>query len=675
MYTVQTAFNYLFHRSFVGIIWLHEKTGIPNNLLVIGMGTLILVCLIFGIRQVHHHQRQLRKRGKQRPRSLSLADAKSARRIRDRGFSLDLDIGIAQTHAQAATQNQGIHFLRRRNTEHANRITDHLIRRSTTDPMHRKNTDVTLGTNTDMDFDGTNHQALQHGIGSGSPLNAHLGGTNSLSIRPSTPVTYHGPTATHLLYSTVTPPPSWTEAARVLLPAQKTLRLQREISLDLSKTDCLVTIRNPTASARDAFKLPVIQCSVHVCTPAIGGVLQIYVKESPKSEWMEHTFETASNAAQFQLDLLAIQIFGPVLHHMYQCLELVHQGSIACEGRECVCHHDKMSSNAPQGIGIPWDDAMRALGSHLPSIRIELERLWWHHYSMNNLRLQTKKQANKQKRKGIVINAALENAKGPVGDKNNPIDTIPDATTQERLENDYLHLKTDYVRKRLLIGPVDFFRLFVPFLPETALPSSESTAKRVEQLLRYRKRAATAALLTQAYVKARIVANHGWKLDRQLPTHYVTRRLAFDDNLDNTQRDMNVKNEVYEASVSRDIMAFVRPNEPNAFKVEERWWNWRPRKLRTVVSKYQVFTLVGFHAFKMVPDDDFPLRPEIDPVSTFGSLKEMIKSHPDVEFMVASFFQETAQTVLVSVYARTLPIGIDPAFDRNVSSSYDSLAP
>ena len=335
-----------------------------------------------------------------------------------------------------------------------------------------------------------------------------------------------------------------------------------------------------------------------------------------------------------------------------------------------------MASDVPQGIGVAWDDVMRALGSNIPSLRVALERFWWHHYSMNSLRLQARKRARKQQRNGATIESPGGGGSGgssEAGADNDapagPKDNLKEGG-QKKQQNEYIHLNKEYVRRRLLIGPVDFFRFFVPCLPDTALPRNDSTKKRMEQLLRWRKRTATAALLVQGYVKARIVVNHGWHLHRSLPTHYLTRRLSFDDNLDNTQRDANAKNECYEGTVSRDVMSFVRPNVPDAFATEEYWWNWRPKRLRTTVSKYQAFTLVGLHVFKIPPDEDFPLNPKNDPVLTFGSLKEMVDAHPDVEFLVSAFFTEITNTAFVTVFARTLPPGIDPAFDKNVSNVY-----
>jgi hypothetical protein len=304
-----------------------------------------------------------------------------------------------------------------------------------------------------------------------------------------------------------------------------------------------------------------------------------------------------------------------------------------------------------------------------------LERLWWHHYSARTLRLRARNRAknasSKQQgsQRGSRRGGPSDDADGDAGNNNKDSTTTDDEDVNKN-HNDYIHLTMDYIRKRLLLGPIDFFRLFVPSLPETALPRNDSSRKRMEQLLRWRKRTARAALLVQSYVKARILVNKGWVLKRNLPTHYLTRRIAYDDNIDNTQRDTSAKNEYYEATVSRDVLTFVRPNEPDALNQMDRWWQWRPDRLRrSVISRYQAFTLVGHHIFKIPDDDDFPLLPKNDPVLVIPSLREMIEENPDHEFFVSAMFPDASKIGFVTLYIRTLPPGIDPAFDTNVSTN------
>jgi len=66
---------------------------------------------------------------------------------------------------------------------------------------------------------------------------------------------------------------------------------------------------------RKAFRRPVTDCSIRVKRPVEGGVLELYEKQTAHGDeaaWvMEHTFHTAVEAAQFQLDFLALQMIGP----------------------------------------------------------------------------------------------------------------------------------------------------------------------------------------------------------------------------------------------------------------------------------------------------------------------------------------------------------------------------
>ncbi|CAB9514737.1 expressed unknown protein [Seminavis robusta] len=672
-------------------LWMQEKTGLPPDTIVTTLGSLallLLLSILFVTRR-----RWIKRRARDRSQSLTWGNSDSIRGAKDRGFSLDLDLSAAQAPANSRTRwlfGWDYFWKKKKNTQGEPNHPQMAFRQhSTGSREHRdRSGSFDLFGNTDPFFGGggeDNNPAMQHGIATGQRGPAIRNRHNS---RPRTipPIAYHGPIDKKLVYNTWTPPPSWTEASRSLMPHDTRMKLQREIVLDLSNDECLMNIREPSSRAAP-LTLPVAQCSIHVNTPLIGGVLQIYVKDSSKDEWMEHTFDTANSAAQFQTDMLAIQLFGPALQRMYQALELIHQGSIACDGREYVCHDDEVSDEVPQGIGVAWDDAMRSLGSSIPSLRVALERLWWHHYSMNSLRLRAHNRARKQQKKGEKnakknnnnnpsSNSSVGSAPATEGEEDggdteaaNKENTSKEDTTStpSKIQNEYIYLSKDYVRKRLLLGPVDFFRLFVPRLPETALPRNESNKKRMEQLLRWRKRTATSSLLVQAYVKARIVVNKGWVLHRSLPTHYLTRRLAYDDNIDNSQRDSTVKNEIYEATVSRDVLTFVRPNEPDAFKTTEHWWQWRPKRIRTVISKYQAFSLVGEHMFRIPPNEDFPLNPHTDPVETFGSLRDMIEANPDLEFFVSAIFPESIKAVNVFVFVRSLPNGIDRAFDTTFS--------
>ncbi len=450
-------------------------------------------------------------------------------------------------------------------------------------------------------------------------------------------IVYYGPTPTALLYETWTPPTSWAEISRRIIPQDIMLKLRRKLELDMNQG--IITVKEPTSAGRWDISLPVNDCSVHVEPPLEGAIMSLYVKGTSKDEWMEHTFESAQAAAQFQLDLLAYQILGRTLNNMFQVLSMIHFGSEAYEGPEYVLHFnpteakEESSRETTSLTAVSWDDAMRALSS-IPTIRIALERLWLHH-----------------RRPG---DDALSSTNPKI------TELLPSKETSD-LES---RLLTElYSGKRLLLGPVDFFRLFVPALPDTALPQNDSNRPRMEQLLSWRKRAARAAVLIRTYAMARRVVNIGWHIPHVVPDQprTLTRRLAFDDNDDNNRRDSKTRDEIYEASVSRDILCHVRPYD--FFRSTTNGTNNRG----LVLSPYQAYALVDIHIFRKPThhDPNFFLTPSRDPIDAIPSLRNLIANNPDLDFFVSCYHRN--DTVSVMCYARSLAKGIDSQFDNVVS--------
>jgi hypothetical protein len=463
-------------------------------------------------------------------------------------------------------------------------------------------------------------------------------------------VIYYGPSHTSLQYSTWTPPTSWAEASRRIFPQDIMLKLQRTLVLDVNQAQIIV--KEPKSSGQWDFSLPVHDVSIHVKPPVEGGVMNLYVKGTPRDEWMEYTFDSAQDAAQFQLDLLAYQVLGKTLHHMFEVLSLVHLGSSAYDGHEFVLHDDSFAQEDKEesteesrdhlrGGGVTWDDAMRALSS-IPTVRIALERLWLSHRRPTT--------------------STLDYSKNKKGD--------PPPSAKDPADDVGL-LTEEYTNKRLLLGPVDFFRLFVPALPETAVPQSESNRSRMEQLLSWRKRAARAAVLVRAYTMSHRVVNLGWQLSFPVDesSGTITKRLAYDDNEDNNRRDITSKNEFYEASVSRDVLCHVRPFD--YFSQKERYKDTNAGSNRSLVlSPYQAYSLVGAHIFQIPPEDDggHTLFPSRDTVEAFPSLRRLISDNPGLDFFVVSYYIGNA--VSIFCYVRSLPKGIDPQFDNVVSCPF-----
>lgn len=245
------------------------------------------------------------------------------------------------------------------------------------------------------------------------------------------------------------------------------------------------------------------------------------------------------------------------------------------------------------------------------------------------------------------------------------------------IERDGGLITEEYANRLVLLGPADFFRLFVPVLPDSAIPQTGSNRLRMEQLLSWRKRAARATVLVRAYVNSRQVVNLGWDLfQNENPPEqgHLQKRLSYDDNEDNMRRDSNPnsKNEYYEASVSRDVLCHVRPFDFFSIMKAKGGMD-APEQSSLVLSPYQAYTLVGMHIFKSPEDteessDYQPLDLFRDPVDTLPSLNKLISENPDLDFVVLSFFN-SENTVCVACYVRSLAKGIDPKFDNVVSES------
>ena len=531
---------------------------------------------------------------------------------------------------------------------------------------------------------------------------------------------YYGPHVTCMRYRCMTPPPTWAQASRNLLMKDTDWKLHRSIELHLLplfrsdneiltesavKNYATCVIRNVQrredgssshiSRAKNKVELlqPVSNVSVHAKVPCEGGVLELHSTGSgrngvapPQDEQetiTEYTFTTAADAAQFQLDLLVLRFLGPPIFHMYEALAVCHQGSKAHSPHEPLLHHgtktpqQESSAVAPGCGGIAWDDLMRCLSDSFPTIKLRLEALWSLQMTGSLPLAATTTTTTARTGKDT------EGSSGPPSNVK-PADQKPilsDGTGQPRARGVIVPetLSSDYANKRLLLGPVDFFRLFVPIVLDTAVPSSDCNNRlRMEQLLRWRKRIARASVLVQAYCEARVVSNRGWDLGCQLPQSYRwRRRMAHDDNAENMDSDAEARDQYYEATVSRDVVCQVRGEK---YWTERLWWqkmipawcggqqgNIGDKAPSNAFSAYQGYTLVGCHMFYWPWDDPtLPLHYTHDVVNCIPSLRKIVSASPDLEFFVNSVFLSSQQSIVVQVFVRSLAKGVDPHFDKNV---------
>ena len=521
-----------------------------------------------------------------------------------------------------------------------------------------------------------------------------------LSAKTAKRFAYKGPLVHSISHKTMTPPPTWTEASRRLLPSHdRNWNLHQSVSLNIGRTSTITFRRQPTTATRshvaamsssssslspstttstrkEDLTISVHEVAVHVKPPIEGAVLEIYIKDSSQEEWMEHTFRSAAAAAQFQVDLLALQFLGQIIFNMYEALELIHRGSMAYTGTETVLHDHACDTDNlfAQSSGVAWDDVMRCLGSTFSSMETRLEALRWIRTHGPSVRTTRTHQARKKQQRVTPSGGSVAGADATTTTATTTATTtskVTAHTVSTHRDSDATHsagLAPQYTGKRLMLGIVDFFRLFVPLLPDVAVPQNSSSRIRMEQLLRWRKRAARASVLVQAYVRARTIVNQGWHLNRHtIPIGYLTRRLAFDDNLDNARHDFSAKNEYYEATVSRDVIFRVKAKE-SLEKIPCWNFGFNTDTLSTR-SRYQGYSLVGIHSLQWVADDQgFPLQPHKDPVLSLPSLRALVENNPDLDFFVHGFFAEGRRcAMIVKVFVRSLPEGVDESFDRVVS--------
>jgi hypothetical protein len=149
-------------------------------------------------------------------------------------------------------------------------------------------------------------------------------------------------------------------------------------------------------------------------------------------------------------------------------------------------------------------------------------------------------------------------------------------------------------------------------------------------------------------------------------TEALARRLAYDDNDDNNKRDSRVKNEYYEASVSRDVLCHVRPFDFFSKGSGNSGVVGSERSL--VLSPYQAYSLVGMQLFNLPEggSDDDLFSATRDPVEMFPSLATLISGNPELDFFVTSHYNMMKRRLFVCCFVRSLPKGIDPQFDTVV---------
>ena len=435
-----------------------------------------------------------------------------------------------------------------------------------------------------------------------------------------------------------------------------------------------------------------------------GSTKRDKAEETTRTVAEEYTFDSARDAAEFQSAILALRLVGKEIRNMYQSLELLHLASDAFAGDECVLHvPSKAGAQVGTGNekktgegeseeghadcvrpvahpGVALDDVYRCLGE-MPSIRRNLERFYRHHYPVDSQNHWEESEHGIEADAVPSLLAVAAEHGGSEGD------------TGKELSPEL------YQKKRLLLGVVDFLRLFSPPPGVGATPRPNPSAARdvrendddagigghrarIVSAVTIRKRVAKAAVRVRAYVNAMKIVRGGWDVPRlthqdvhsSVPNYFeensmrgtplYRRRLPFDDDIENIQRDCSSKNEYYEATVGRDILCNVHDNRHLMTKGSSR------------PSGYQGYALVGCHMFHLPEETDpnaptHPLQSMNDPIMALPSLRKIIEANSDQDFFVQAFFSEKKKVAIVVLFVRTLPRGVDDAFD-SVSETFIS---
>ena len=327
-----------------------------------------------------------------------------------------------------------------------------------------------------------------------------------------------------------------------------------------------------------------------------GGILNNIKGKTVKGK-KEYTFKTELEAAMFQTVFLGMRVAGREIQHMFCALEDINRASDAY--------------NRDSGFGgIALDDVRRCL-SDLPTIDENIRH---------------------------IIRCNYENHSESSHD-----DHILSG------EDENVEIHEMYLSRRLVIGLVDFFWLFLPKVLKGTPYSSPMATKeqgfgmtvggidehqaRVRQLIKLRKLIAAASLRVSSYVDAMRVVQIGWQHHAFSNTH-IKRRLAFDRRIDNENYDCLHFHEYYEPLLLSDAH-------------------------EAQTSYGQAFLLVGCKAvhFKASDASEFSRSNPAD----IPSIRDILEKNRNSEFLI--FSVDSDHSSMIMIFIKWLPEGIDTEFD------------
>lgn len=327
-----------------------------------------------------------------------------------------------------------------------------------------------------------------------------------------------------------------------------------------------------------------------------GGILNSIKGKTVKGK-KEYTFKTELEAAKFQTIFLGMRVAGREIQHMFCALEDLHRSS------------DSYNKNSGLG-GIALDDVRRCL-SDLPIIDENMRQ---------------------------IIRCNYDNHS-----QSNHDDHIVSG------EDENVEIHEMYLSRRLVLGLVDFFWLFLPKVLNGTPYSTPMASKdrefgpvggidehqaRVRQLIKLRKLIAAASLRVSSYIEAMRVVQSGWQ-HRPFSNSHIKKRLAYDRRIDNENHDCLHFHEYYEPL----LLSEATHEAPTSFG--------------------QAFLLVGCKAvhFKAGDASEFSRSNPAD----IPSIRDILDRNRNSEFLIFSL--DSNHSSIIMIFIKWLPEGIDTEFD------------
>ncbi|KAL7550067.1 hypothetical protein ACHAWF_013305 [Thalassiosira exigua] len=369
----------------------------------------------------------------------------------------------------------------------------------------------------------------------------------------------------------------------------------------------------------------------------------------------EFAFTSPRDAAEFQRTILAIRTAGREMTCLYEALAIAgargevsaeneEEGDKAGDSKEATGEASaQRSAFAPPGV--TQDDVRQCLGE-IPSLRRGLDRLC-----------------------------------------RDPLYPLDDVVNRGILDDDLCGEDEDASSRPL--GLVDFVSLFVPPLPpaedrpdvlprlapcagseyalegSTDLPLASGIERHYQTLgfvLALQRLVSRAALHVRAYAWARLISRGGWDLedkDEDENDGELSREGVVEDGFVGDRSIM----------VQRPLSASSRGRDDDV--VRERWGigaGVDDPSTSSMSYDQQGYSRVGWHAVRTT----CPLDEESNPLQRFSSLRAVVKRFPYSHFFLFSHYNHHRSIGVHFLLVRSLPVGVDRAFDdavRNFVSS------